>query len=89
APADGTLEYDEAEPTANPIQTVNGKTFILQNDVWTDTTYEPDTMETTKVEFLSDAYFDLLAQQPDLADYFAIGERVIVVLEGVAYEVTD
>ncbi|HLV36527.1 MAG TPA: VIT domain-containing protein [Spirillospora sp.] len=79
-----------AEPAAeqiNPIRSVGGKTFILQNGVWTDTTFEPDTMETVKIEFLSDAYFDLLAEQPELGAYFALGERVIVVVDGTAYEV--
>lgn len=73
--------------TENPIQTVNGKTFILQGEVWTDTTFEPDTMETEKIVFLSDAYFDLLIEQPELGDYFALGERVIVVVDDVAYEI--
>ena len=76
-----------AEPDINPIQTVAGKTFILQNGIWTDTTFEPDTMETEKIEFLSDAYFDLLIEKPELGAYFAIGEKVIVVLDDVAYEV--
>lgn len=77
-----------AEPVVNPVQTVGGKTFLLQNGVWTDTTFAPDTMTTQKVVFLSDAYFDLLATQPELAEYFALGERVIVVLNDIAYEVT-
>jgi Ca-activated chloride channel family protein len=72
----------------NPIQTVGGKTFILQNGVWTDTTFEPDTMQTQKVAFLSDEYFALLNTQPALGEYFAIGEQVIVVLDGTAYQVT-
>lgn len=72
----------------NPLQTVGGKTFILQNGVWTDTTFEPDTMETQKVVFLSDEYFALLDSQPALGEYFAIGEQVIVVLDGTAYQVT-
>ena len=72
----------------NPIQTVNGKTFILQGEIWTDTTFQPDTMETEKIAFLSDAYFDLLAERPELGDYFALCEQVIVVIEGVAYEIT-
>jgi Ca-activated chloride channel family protein len=73
--------------SSNPIQTVNDKTFILQGDVWTDTAFQPDTMETQKIVFLSDQYFTLLEQLPQLGDYFAVGERVIVVLDGVAYEV--
>ena len=80
-------EGGEFYAPVNPIQTVNDKTFILQGDVWTDTAFQPDTMETQKVVFLSDEYFALIEQLPQLSDYFAIGERVIVVIEGVAYEV--
>ncbi|MBC8097938.1 MAG: hypothetical protein H7Y11_00720, partial [Armatimonadetes bacterium] len=81
-PADGT-----SDETNNPIITVGGKTFILLDGVWTDTTYAPDTMTPEQVVFLSDAYFALLDAQPELAEYFALGERVIVVLDDVAYEV--
>jgi Ca-activated chloride channel family protein len=85
AEADGTLSAGEP---VNPIQTVGVKTFILRDGVWTDTTFQPDTMETEKVEFLSDAYFALLSEKPEIGPYLAIGERVIVVLDGTAYEVT-
>ncbi|MCB9452765.1 MAG: VWA domain-containing protein [Anaerolineaceae bacterium] len=81
--------YSIENRAVNPIQTVNSKTFILQNGVWTDTTFEPDTMQTQPVVFLSDGYFALLDSVPELADYFAIGERVIVVWDGVAYEVVS
>ena len=74
-------------PSAGPIQTVGDKTFLYRDGVWIDTTFEPDTMTPQEVAFLSDAYFELLEAQPDLARYFALGERVIVVLEGVAYAV--
>ncbi len=91
APAgkDGEGTVSEYGQTVNPIQTVNSKTFILQNGVWTDTTFEPDTMQTQPVVFLSDAYFALLDSVPELGDYFALGERVIVVWDGVAYEVVS
>lgn len=84
----GTTEegYIAAE-VVNPIKTVQDKTFLLQNGVWTDTAFQSDTMQTQPVVFLSDAYFDLLDTTPALAPYFAIGERVIVVLDGIAYEV--
>ncbi len=77
-----------AEPPTNPIQTVGDKTFLLQNGVWTDTSFLPDTMQTQKVVFLSDEYFALLDKTPELAPYFAIGDKVIAVVDGVAYEVT-
>lgn len=85
--ASSTVPQD-TRPTYNPIKYVGDKTFILQDEVWTDTQFEPDTMQTVDVEFLSDAYFDLLVEHPELTEYFAVGERVIVVLDGVAYQVT-
>jgi Ca-activated chloride channel homolog len=73
--------------TVNPIQTVGGKTFIMQDGVWTDTTFEPDVMTTEKVVFLSDDYFNLMDEIPAIAEYLALGDSVIIVIEGVAYEV--
>ena len=74
-------------PMQNAITAVQGKTFINLNGIWNDTTFQPDTMETVKIEFLSDDYFDLLVEMPELSEYFALGEAVIVVIDGVAYEV--
>jgi len=82
-----TQPADEFAPNQNAITAVAGKTFINLSGIWNDTTFQPDTMETIQVEFLSDAYFDLLADMPELAEYFALGDAVIVVIEGVAYEV--
>jgi len=79
---------DEARRMRAPIQNVGGKTFLLQGEVWTDSTFAPDTMTTQKVEFLSDAYFSLLDEVPALAPFFAVADRVIVVWDGTAYEVT-
>jgi Ca-activated chloride channel family protein len=78
----------EMQNAGRQIRTVNDRTFILLDGVWTDTAFAPDTMQTEPVAFLSDAYFALLDAHPELTEYFALGERVIVVLDGVAYEVT-
>ena len=88
---DGETSLSDANDgtSYNAITTVNGKTFINLNGIWTDTTFEPDTMETTQIVFLSDEYFDLLDAQPELSDYFALGEQVIVVIEDIAYEVVS
>jgi hypothetical protein len=44
-------------------------------------------MSTIKVAFLSPDYFTLAQSNPDLADALALGERVIVMVNGTAYEV--
>jgi hypothetical protein len=45
-------------------------------------------MTTQALPFLSDAYFALLTERPELGEWFALGERVIVVVDDIAYEVT-
>ncbi len=75
------------EPEPERLIAVADKTFVLQDGVYTDTTFDPDTMDTEQVVFFSDAYFELLEQVPALAEYFAVGDAVIVVYEGTAYEV--
>ena len=72
---------------ADVVRTVGARTFVLQDDVWIETTYDPSTTEPVQVVFLSDEYFALLDEHPDLADAFALGDHVIAISDGVAYEV--
>jgi len=78
-----------SEPLASPVRYVGDKTFLLHDGVWTDTTYDAGRTETVAVEFGSDDYFALLAARPAWGQYLALGEHVIVVLEGTAYEVRE
>jgi hypothetical protein len=66
---------------------VGSKTFKLQDHVWTDTAFDPSRMTTVQVGFGSDDYFDLLGSRPEWGAYFALGEQVVFVAEGKAYEV--
>jgi len=84
----------EAESVAAPSDTAAGtvkiigaQTFVLHNGIWVDTAFDPDTMQTTKVAFLSDTYFSLVDSHPDLAAAFALGARVIAFSDGNVYEV--
>ena len=72
---------------AEVVKIVGARTFVLSEGVWIDTTFDPDTMQTTQVSFLSDDYFALSASSPDIAAAFALGQRVIVLWDGQAYEV--
>lgn len=67
------------------VKNVGSKTFLFRNETWIDTTYDRS-METKKVPFLGEEYFDLLSKDPKLGSYFALGERVIVVYQGEAFE---
>ncbi len=77
-----------AEEYAQAIKIVGTRTFINVDGVWTDTQFDPSAMTTTPVQFAGDDYFALVAARPELGAAFALGERVIVVQDGVAYEVT-
>ena len=72
-----------------PVQAIGDKTFLLRSNVWMDTQYDPSKMTTRKIELYSDAYFAFVANNPDVGKYLALGSRVILVLNGVAYEITD
>jgi Ca-activated chloride channel family protein len=70
------------------IKIVRGKTFLLKDGVWLDTDYKADsTLKQLEIKFGSDEFFALLARNPELAEYFSIGERVVVVVGDRVYKV--
>jgi Ca-activated chloride channel family protein len=89
APELGGGVTDEHGYEISPVKYVGDKTFVLHNGVWTDTLFDPDKMTPVQVSFGSDDYFDLIAARPEWGRYFALGDHVIVVLEGTAYEVRE
>lgn len=88
----GLREASSAAPTiagqAAQMRTVADKTFLLRAGVWTDTQYR-EGMKTLDVGFGSADYFALLAARPEWGKYFALGQKVIVLLDGVAYRVAE
>ena len=78
-----------ARPTVQQVKHVGDRAFVLHDGVWTDTAFDRSKMTPVQVGFGSDGYFGLLAARPDLGRYFALGQRVIVVQEGKAYEVVE
>jgi Ca-activated chloride channel family protein len=85
----GAAPVDEYGQIISPVRYVGDKTFILHEGVWTDTLFDSDKMVPVPVSFGGDDYFDLIAARPDWGRYFALGEHVIVVLDGTAYEVRE
>ncbi len=71
----------------NPVRAAGSRTFFLRGGAWVDSAYDPTT-EPRVISFASDAYFDLLSAHPDLGEVLALGEEVIVVVDGTAYRVT-
>lgn len=87
--ANKALQDADSAPASNDgkVKHVGDKAFLLQNGVWTDTTFVPEKMTTTKLAFGSTQYFDLLKQHPEWSRYAAVGEKVIFVVDGIAYEI--
>ena len=71
------------------VKTVGDKAFVLKDGIWTDTTFDPTLMTTTPLPFPSDIFLEFLNTQPEAGKYFALGLRVIVVIDGVAYETVE
>ncbi|MEP6492028.1 MAG: VIT domain-containing protein [bacterium] len=69
-------------------RTLNGRTFILRDSVWTDARYSAS-MPTTKIKPFSKAYFDIVDQVPELRAAFALGGRVTVVGRDRAIALTN
>lgn len=68
------------------MRNVGTKTFYLRDGVWTDAEIRAgNTLPVTEVEFGTDAYYDLVTRIPELARFFALGERVAVAHGGRVY----
>jgi Ca-activated chloride channel family protein len=78
----------ESESSAGGVRSVGGKTFYLRDGIWTDAEFKAEAkLPETTLTFASDEYFALLKREPRLADFFALGERVVVVYQGRVYRV--
>ncbi len=72
------------------LRAVAGKTFYKRGDAWHDGEFElreAGDAPATRVSWLSDAYFALLAKDSRVGQWLALGPKVSFVLDGRAYEV--
>ena len=81
-------DVEERSAESDRIRKVADKTFYLREGIWIDADFKADAkLPETVLAFGSDAYFDLVKRERKLADFFALGERVIVVYKGRVYRV--
>lgn len=85
APALPPSEVD----TGRQIRIVNARTFILSDGIWLDTAYDPESVPVTKISYLSAEYFELAYSSADAAAALALGEQVILIVDGKAYQVVN
>jgi hypothetical protein len=82
------VTVDKDDGLSSAVKTAARKTFYLREQVWTDADFKQDArLPETVVTFGSNEYFDLLKRERRLAEYFALGEQVVVVLDGRVYRV--
>ncbi|HWT01315.1 MAG TPA: VIT and VWA domain-containing protein [Pyrinomonadaceae bacterium] len=85
-----SIAGEDEGATSSAARNVGNKTFYLRDGVWTDAEFKPEASKPeTKLTFGSDEYFALLKRIPRLAEFFSLGERVVVVYEGRVYRVTS
>lgn len=67
------------------------KTFYLNASQWTDQALQQAAANTPRqrIVFASDEYFELLKQQPESAQYLALGNNVTFMLQNKIYEVVE
>jgi Ca-activated chloride channel family protein len=74
-------------PSGQTVQYAGDRTFVWRDGAWIDTLYDADTMTPVEVTFLSDEYFNLLDLDPVVGEFLALGDHVLFVWDGTAYEV--
>jgi Ca-activated chloride channel family protein len=74
---------------ADMVRLAGPNTYRWMDGVWIDTRFDPVTMVPLQVPFLSEDYFSLAGSNDGIAAGLALGERVIVMMNGIAYEVID
>ncbi len=78
----------QANVAQTDVRSIGGKTFYLREGVWIDAEFKAESrLPETPLVFGSDDYFALLRREPRLAEFFALGERVVVVFKDRVYRV--
>jgi Ca-activated chloride channel family protein len=81
---------DDSLRVETGAQKVGDKTFYLRDGAWVDSEFKPEAkLPETALDFGSDEYFALIKREPQLARFFSLGERVVVVYKGKVYRVNS
>jgi Ca-activated chloride channel family protein len=84
--ADGTYALKDAKGESL-LREVGGRAFYFADGKWVDGGFKGE--ETVKVKYMSDEYFKLLKDKPELAKFLALGNKLIAKCGEKFYEVTE
>jgi Ca-activated chloride channel family protein len=87
APA-ARAESDRLMQYTRQSKFVNGRAFFQNGKQWVDTNAQNATKR-ERVQFNSEAYFDLLKKHPEAAPWMALGQNVLLALDDTVYEITE
>jgi Ca-activated chloride channel family protein len=80
----------ENDPPSSAVRKVGEKTFYLRDGVWVDAEFKTEAkLPETALDFGGEEYFALLKREPQLARFFSLGERVVVVYKRRVYRVSS
>ena len=86
--AQNALREQAVEPPQHElVRTIGSKAFVRRGEIWTDTIYDPQKFEPVKIAFGGGSYMQLLSTHPEWAPILALGDRVLLVWEGIAYQI--
>jgi Ca-activated chloride channel family protein len=86
----GTATAAEPLPAQQAARVVNGKTFYQNGAQWTDaTSQEQKAAKRQQIKFASEAYFKLLTDNRDAAQWLALGRNIQFTLGDTLYEIAD
>ena len=80
-----SVALDALADAGTPARRVGDRIFTLRNGRWTDVRYTSG-MTLRAIRPYSAAWFDLVRELPDLAEVFALGDRVLAVGGSIAIE---
>jgi len=87
APA-ARAESDRVTQYTQQSKFVNGRAFFQNGKQWVDTNAQNATKR-ERIQFNSEAYFDLLKKHPEAAPWMALGQNVLLALDDTVYEITE
>ena len=87
APA-ARAESDRLMQYTQQSKFVNGRAFFQNGKQWVDTNAQNATKR-ERIQFNSEAYFDLLKKHPEAAPWMALGQNVLLALDDTVYEITE
>ena len=72
---------DLLDRTPSVYKTIGKRTFRYASGVWSDEAVKAG-MKEIKIKAISEAYFELLTLRPELKKVLALGQKIVVVING-------